>query len=329
MALALPFLLLIMALIINAGHAVCWKVRALTFARHSIWGNLSPNLHSSPFVPYDRKTGFNDPHPGYWQAGDMSDGPADLGKAAEVTGYETPRQPVVRGQSDANPILEAGNGNRISVNADLLDPSRGVRSGTSKIVHDYPLLKRMARIDLHAENEIFDDAWRIAEMGIPNMHFRLNLIYPTFQPPGANNPVLPVLLKIYNSIYSQGQLALLYGTDPDFIKFQALYGQPIPTFINSIPGWTRLRFGCSMDPAVVKQAVDDLVERISGSKKDKGPLARLSKALKGYYQSVQGRIRTLMQATPPPSPAQLGQMQTDLATLDGYIRLIDQFTGSL
>ncbi|MCC6124578.1 MAG: hypothetical protein IT426_06435 [Pirellulales bacterium] len=328
MVIALPILLGIMALMVCYGNAVCWKVRALAVARHSIWGNLTPRLRS-PDVPYDRKTGFNDPRPDYWNADRTSSGTQNLAKALEVTDQEVPRHPVVRGESDGNPVLPIANGQSVLVNADLLDPSLGMRSGTAELTQTYPMLKNLGSFDLNAETEILDGAWRIAEMGIPNHHFRLNLIYPTFQPPSGNNPVLPVLLSIYNAIYGQGQLALLYGREADFIKYQTLYGQPIPRYINSVPGWTRLRFGCNMEPAVVGQAVDELVDRIDGSRRRIGPLASMSQALKGYYQSVQGRIRGLMQAVPPPPAGQLSQMQSDLDTLDGYIQLLDQFIASL
>ena len=327
MVLAIPFLLMIMALMVNIGNVACWKVRALTVARHSIWGNLSPRTHSSGIVPYDQKTGFADPRPDYWPAKNANAGPQDLGNSAKVTDREVPRFPVVRGLSDDNPVLPVGNGKSIAVNADLLNPSRGMRSGAAEMTHLYPMLKRLGNFHLQAATEILDDAWRTAEMGNPNNHFRLNLIYPTFQPPDRYNPVLPVLLQIYNSIYRQGQLALLYGTDPDFMRFQSLYGQPIPYYIDSIRGWTRLNFGCNMDAATVQQAVDDLVDRLQGAKRKVGPLADMSKALKGYYQAVQAKIRKLMQATPPPPNA--GQMQADLALLDGYILLLDQFISTL
>ena len=327
MVLAIPFLLMIMALMINIGQIACWKVRALTVARHSIWGNLSPSLRSTVIAPYDRKTGDNDPRPDYWPAKNADAGPHNLANSAKVTDQENPRFPVVRGLSDDNPILPVDNGKSITVNAALLNPARGMRSGAAAMTHLFPMLKKLGNFHLQAATQILDDAWRTAEMDNPNNHFRLNLIYPTFQPPDKYIPVLPVLLQIYNSVYRQGQLALLYGTDPDFMRFQSLYGQPIPYYIDSVPGWTRLNFGCNMDAATVQQAVDDLVDRLQGAKRKVGPLADMSKALKGYYQAVQGRIRALMQATPPPPNA--GQMQADLALLDGYILLLDQFISSL
>ena len=139
MVLAIPFLLMIMALMVNIGNVACWKVRALTVARHSIWGNLSPRTHSSGIVPYDQKTGFADPRPDYWPAKNANAGPQDLGNSAKVTDREVPRFPVVRGLSDDNPVLPVGNGKSIAVNADLLNPSRGMRSGAAEMTHLYPM----------------------------------------------------------------------------------------------------------------------------------------------------------------------------------------------
>ena len=38
MVLALPFLLCIMALMVNFSDVACWKVRSLTVARQAVWG---------------------------------------------------------------------------------------------------------------------------------------------------------------------------------------------------------------------------------------------------------------------------------------------------
>jgi hypothetical protein len=328
MVLALPFLLMILALIICYGNLACWKVRSLAIARHSIWGNLSPALHS-PSAPYDRKTGFNDQRPKYWPAEKTVEAANSAGNARSTLDFEQPRQPVVRGESDANPVLDIGDGKRVEVNIDLLDPSRGMREGASDLVHVYPMLKKLGNFHLRAETQTLDDAWRSAEMGICNHCLRLPLIYPEFMPPETNNPVMPVLMKIYNSIHSQKLLALLFGLDPDFQKFQMLYGRSIPMFIQGIPGWTSLHFGCTADPAVVEQAVDDLIERIQGSRKMAGPLASLSNALKGYYQSVQAVIKAQMQADPRPSAEKMAELQRDYDMLEGYIKLIDQFIASL
>jgi hypothetical protein len=310
MVLALPFLLGFLALIINIGNIGCWKVRSLTVARHALWGNQSPGL-------WDHKTGGSDPRPAYWPGNNSGSNAADIGKTGGNVDDPRAYLPVVRG-----PVLMGS----VGVNSDLLDPSRDLREGSASLTHALPMTRRNFR--QQAKTECLDGFWRCTEMGIPNFHLRLALIYPTFQPPAANNPVITAMMAIVAAVQS-GQMELLYGGDADFKKFQALYGQPAPMFINSIPGWTRLNFGCSMDSGTIQTAVDDLVERIQGSKKDTGPLRSLANALKGYYQGVKSRIQTQMQAVPPPPAGQLTQMQNDLNTLDGYIKAIDQFIKSL
>ena len=263
MVLAIPFLLGIMALMVCFGQVACWKVRALTVARHSLWGNLSPGLNS-PNDFYDRKTGNDDPRPAYWPAQNDNTGAGGGGNAAGNVDDPRAALPVVRGPALMN----------LTVNSQLLDPARDMRSGTANMTHVFPMLKSLGNFHLNAETWLLDDAWRAAEMGIWNNHFRLALIYPNFQPPTGTNPVIQVMLAIYSTI-QQGRLALLYGTEADFIRYQTLYGQAvkglpqltIPVYINSILGWTQLSFGCSMDAATIQQAVDDLVERISAKKR--------------------------------------------------------------
>jgi hypothetical protein len=324
MVLAMPFLLMILALIVGIGNLIAWKVQTLTSARHAIWGSLSPSL-------MDHKTGANDLRPEYWPANAMS-GSDNLGKAASVGDVENrlgARKPVVRGLDDANPILPLDNNRILEVNAELLDPAIALRMGSARMMKPLPMLKSLGNYPLQARTAIFDYAWRCTEMGIGNYHFRLNLIYPAFQPPNANNPVLPILLTMYNAIYRQNRMALLDGTEADFIKFQTRYGQATPTFIGSIPGWTPLNFYCSANPGIVRQSVNDLADRISGSRKKSGPLMDLSASLQGYYNSVRQTIEGLMNAQPPPSGTQLDQMKKDIETLENYMRQLQQFMRSL
>ena len=81
-------------------------------------------------------------------------------------------------------------------------------------------------------------------------------------------------------------------------------GVPIPQFIDSIPGWTRIDFRCTWIRPVVQQAVDDLVDRTSRRRKKcrsvEGPVEGFERDITNRCKS---RIRTLMQANPPPPPA--------------------------
>jgi hypothetical protein len=318
LVLALPFLLGIMALMVCLANVACWKVRALTVARHTLWGNMSPDLWS-PWVHYDRKTGNLDPSPAYWPENGTSENVGGAGNAAGNVDDPRINLPVVRG-----PTFQ-----QLEVNTNLLDPAREIRRGSANLTRPFPMLKSMGRFHTRAETYSLDDAWRAAEMGIPNEHFRFAILYPNFRPPTGTNPVLMSMLAIYNSI-QQGRLDLLYGTDSDFKKFEMLYGVPPPSppLIDRIPGWTRLHFQCEMDPDIVQQGVDDLVDRIQGSQKRNGPLMRLTNDLIGYYRSVQGVIEALLQdETLPPQRRQ--QLQSDLNIVTGYIKALQDFRRSL
>jgi hypothetical protein len=316
LVLALPFLLGIMALMVCLANVACWKVRALTVARHTLWGNMSPDLWS-PWVHYDRKTGNLDPSPAYWPQNGTSENVGGSGSAAGNVDDPRINLPVVRG-----PTFQ-----QLEVNTNLLNPAREIRRGSANLTRPFPMLKSMGRFHTRAETYSLDDAWRAAEMGIPNEHFRFAILYPNFRPPTGTNPVLMSMLAIYNSI-QQGRLDLLYGTEPDFLKFEMLYGVFPPEYIYDIPGWTRLRFQCEMDPEIVQQGVDDLADRIQGSQKRNGPLAALTDALIGYYESVQSIIEARLQDETL-TPQEKQQLQNDLATVKGYIEQLNQFRRSL
>lgn len=316
LVLALPFLLGIMALMVCLANVACWKVRALTVARHTLWGNMSPDLNS-PWIHYDRKTGNLDPSPAYWPQNGTSENVGGAGNAAGNVDDPRINLPVVRG-----PTFQ-----QLEVNSNLLNPAREIRRGSANLTRPFPMLKSMGRFHTRAETYSLDDAWRAAEMGIPNEHFRFAILYPNFRPPTGTNPVLTSLLAIYNSV-QQGQLDLLYGTEPDFLKFEMLYGALPPKYIDDIPGWTPLHLQCEMNPDIVQKGVDDLIDRIQGSQKRNGPLAALTNALIDYYEWVQTIIEARLQDETL-TPQEKQQLQNDLATVKGYIEQLNQFRRSL
>ena len=83
----------------------------------------------------------------------------------------TARQPVVRdvrANSDSPAWHARAFGERRSVG-----PFPRNAIGASHLTQVYPMLKSLGNFHLTCRNQILDDAWRVAEMGIPNNHFRL------------------------------------------------------------------------------------------------------------------------------------------------------------
>ena len=91
LVLALPFLLFIMALIINAGTVGAWKVREQSITRLAVWETRWP------------RSG-NDPTPSYWPSGGTS-GASDQGNVSGMDDGSVDL-PVARGPDAAVATVE-------------------------------------------------------------------------------------------------------------------------------------------------------------------------------------------------------------------------------
>ena len=154
-----------MALMINYGTVASWKARALTQARHAAWAsraNRSPQ---------------NFPRPAYWPS------TADVRSHGDgnVEGLDAPQVdlPIARGPTlPISPIV-------VTVNRDLLDPSRGLRLGATELNRRFPLLASLGSYQLNANHRILDNKWQAQNMGLHHHDLRLDRIYqlPVSTPP--------------------------------------------------------------------------------------------------------------------------------------------------
>jgi hypothetical protein len=135
--LALPVLLFVMALFINAGTSAAWKVRAQGAARDAIWRTRWPREESVP-----------KPQPASWpQSADL-----DRTTVATVRQLDDPNLdlPVARGEVIGN----------ARVNRDLLDPTVGGVRGEASIERERPLLPDIGgNMEYDLDHPLIDGAW--------------------------------------------------------------------------------------------------------------------------------------------------------------------------
>lgn len=157
LVLSLPILLFIMALMINYGTVATWKIRGLTQARHAVWASRA---NRSP---------HNLPRPEYWPstAAVRSHGDGNV----EVLDDPQVDLQIARGPTlPISPIL-------VTVNRDLLDPSRGLRLGATELNRRFPLLASLGSYQLNANHRILDNKWQAQNMGLHHHDLRLDRIY--------------------------------------------------------------------------------------------------------------------------------------------------------
>lgn len=225
LVLALPLLLLIMALMINFGTAASWKVRTLLVARHAAWSARWP------------RTPDQFPRPDYW--------PESAAAAEEDAGrleaLDDPRVdlPVARGPLPMTRVHD-----------ELLDPTRGLRVATARLSREFPLLGKLGAYQLQSRQWILDDKWQYQRMGLPaNRHRRIPVIYELAK---ADPSHMNRYAQAINALVSSPCWPLLAPLDRD----------PQVGFRDFHP---RLRRFCTVDTAVAGEQVNDLIDHIQGN----------------------------------------------------------------
>ncbi|HUT08891.1 MAG TPA: TadE family protein [Thermoguttaceae bacterium] len=305
LVLALPILLFVMALMVNFGIAACWKIRALSMARQAVWGMRPP------------RTGNTDPRPGYWpkSASVRTGGPED------VPELDDPRvdQPVARG-----PLPAA------IVDNELLDPTRGLRSGTAEITRRYAMLGRMGNYHLNAVTRLLDDKWqywRMEKLGA-NRKRRVPVIYDLAKAPAALvNAYVQAAIAVRNAYFGWPGLLPL-DREPDYAYYGRLlgWGTSAPDFQPTLSGF------CTLDHDAAAAVVERLVDRIQGKieldsrgnviRRIPNLAERMTGSFKSFYQRVKRQCESMleMEPVPPPGP---GVLRSEIRQLDIKIRQLD------
>ena len=266
--LALPILLLIMALMINFGTAACWKVRTLTAARLALWNSRSGHC------------GSDSPRPAWWPA--SASATASGGGHAEALDDPRVDQPVARGP------LPFG----VVVRSELLDPTRGLHSGSASLTGTHPMLARMGSYHLAAQSALLDDSWAYSEMGLPdNAQRRIPSLYElTKAPPDLVQAYVRAVLALRGAPFRPALRPL--DQDDEFIAYGALLG-----LTGSPPDFhPRLEVFCSLDRELADEHVQELIDRIQGrvERDERGNVIgrvpdvaeRMARAFINLYQQV-------------------------------------------
>ena len=308
--LALPILLFIMALMVNFGTVACWKVRALNVARHALWSTRWP------------RSGATDPLPKFWPptAGPTASG---LGNAPMI---DDPRvnQPVARG-----PLTGA------VVNADLLDPTRGLREGSSNLTRGFAMLGKMGAYTLKANTVMLDDRWQYPQMGLwANRQRRIPVIYALQKAPaGLVNAYVQAAVAILRAPFREALKPL--DRDDEFIFYGTLFGwgAGAPDFHPRLSGF------CSLERPLADERVNELIDRIQGKveRDAEGHIVRripdlaerVTRAFIGLYQRAIRAYKELMSADPPPPPGEIAAMQAQIDQIQKKIDTLNQFLQTL
>lgn len=326
LVLALPMLLFVMALMINFGRVARWKVRGWLAARHAVWQSRWP-----------RSYGYF-PRPDYWP----TTANMGAGGGAAVTALDHPAvdQPVARGPS----LMDT------RVNEDLLDPTRGMRHGSSELRRSFPLLSRLGEYHLLTGTQLLDNAWQFQRMGLySTRQRRIPILY---QFPTTDRSYADAYVRAALAIYDAPFRPALFPLDRDdeFIYYSERFGwgTGAPDFhpdLRSCCGCCGIEPGgdcchrgtpfCCTEHAVVQALVDDLVERIQGvvERDDDGNVIRrvpcvaenMAVAFRNLYRRVIRELNDLIAADPPPTPTEIASMRAEIAELERRIAILDAY----
>ena len=237
LVLALPILLLMMALIINFATFAAWKVRALASARHSAWSSR---------WPWD---GGRLPRPEYWPLN------ASLGSwgwgTLDVLDDPRLNHSVIRGPMP----------NGFVVREWLFHPGRGVLQGSAEMSRRFPLVSSLGSYRLSGHHRVLDRFWDHREMGLFTTHDR-------------RTPVLyelPRAPQSYSEAYRQAALAILTAPfrphlapldrDEEFVGYARRFGW---RHVGAPDFHPPLRRFCSLDHGVAQERVSELIDDIQG-----------------------------------------------------------------
>jgi hypothetical protein len=269
--LALPLLLMAMALMVLIGTAGAWKVRTSANARQAIFRSMYP------------RTTDNDAEPSNWwpQSASMN---YQGGGTSFLTDDPYANHPVVRGPSIADP--ETGNALRVLI--DTLDMPDGMRSGRATINHEPPMWSRLGYRNAFSRNNVLfaGQTWQYGNLGIPDNDSRRILYTYDYEmskyAPDAAGQARAAANAILTGPYRQELMVL----DRD-AELRAWYG-------NDIDFHPEPRSACTHDIAYLRSVIlPDLLQRISDV-----PRNMAQRFLSMYQQQLQQ-----LDAMQPPVPS--------------------------
>jgi hypothetical protein len=296
LALTLPILLFVMALMINYGTMCVWKVREHSVARLAVWETRWP------------RTGATDQRPTYWPA----PATADVSDQGNVSGMDDRRVdlPVARG-----PMKGA------TVDANLLDPTRGLRMGDANYTRQLTLLRKLGAYTIDAKDWLIDDKWQYQRMGLPDtVERRIPVIYTLAKAPASlvNSYVQSVVAVARAPFASQLQPL---DNDPEFIYYGSIFGWGGPPDFHP-----RFQIMCTTDRALTDKSVENLIKRIQGGREGRRRIPSVAEVIAQAFLSLYERALTAFEAVLKSKPPATPQMQV---LAQSQIRLLQSKIGAM
>jgi hypothetical protein len=303
MVLALPILLMIMALMINFGTVAAWKVRGLAMSRHAAWSTRPP------------RNGLRMPRPDYWPPGAT----ASRGGGHDLHVLDDPRvdQPVARGPLPYGAI----------VNERLLDPTRGLRRGRAEMTRAFPMLGELGPYRLRSVDVLLDDAWDCRRMGLWNTwRLRVPVIYQLATVgPGYVAAYVQAVRGLLDPALRQALRPL--DRDDEFIGYSMRFewGRGAPDF------HPRMHSFCTLSHETAGDRAQNTIDRIQGNDDEdiRGVPERMTSAFINLYENVIDELQDRMSAQPPPPPGEMAAMQAEIAELEDKIDTLRQYLATI
>jgi hypothetical protein len=218
--------------------------------------------------------------------------------------------PVVRG-----PMKGA------TVDANLLDPTRGLRMGEAEYTRHLTLLRKLGDYTIDAKDWLIDDKWQYQRMGLDStVQRRIPVIYTLAKASTSLvNAYVQSVVAIANAPFA-AQLAPL-DKDPEYIYYASLFGWGGPPDFHP-----RFQVMCTTDRTLTDKSVQNLIDRIQGNRRRHIPSVAevMARALLGLYERALATFQAILKANPPAPPQMQALANSQIPILQGKIQALQQ-----
>ena len=306
---ALPIMLLVMALMVNFGTVASWKIRGLSVARNELWSHRFP------------RDGSTYPRPTYW--------PASAGMGAGGGSAVTSLDDGLFIRQDILPVVRGPMIENFGVNQDLLDPTRGMQSGSADLERPFAMLRRMGTYHLRVLERAFSqNCWQFETKGLHWNRERRTLHLYTLPQTGKELGLairyINAVARIFYASFQKDLWPLDSDVDHILYNYRFGWGRGAPDFHPWLGSF------CDTEEDHVKTLVDDLIDRIQGNKDRRIPSLAdtMTQAFINYYHQVINALQQQLNSVPPPPPDEISAIKQEIADLEQKIKLLEQPLGN-
>ena len=232
---------------------------------------------------------------------------------ANATSMDDPRVdlPVARG-----PLPHA------TVDANLLDPTRGLRLGDAEYTRQLALLRKIGAYTIDAKNWLIDDKWQYQRMGMNDTwQRRIPVIYTLAKAPASLvNSYVQAVMAIVRAPFA-AQLRPL-DRDGDYLFYASIFGWGGPPDFHP-----PVQPMCTIDRSRTDTAVQNLIDRVQGRKgKPRIPSVAevMAQSFLSLYQRALAAFEAILRAKPPAPPQMRALAQSQIPILKSRISALQQ-----